>query len=48
MKGFIFWYNTWELGTCVDVQTAAHLFEAVVLFKRLRPKLKISTVKEIK
>ncbi len=48
MKGYIIYYNTWEKGTCVDVQQASHVFEAVVLFKRYRPKLKITHITEMK
>jgi len=47
MNGFIIYYNTWERGTCVDFQMASHLFEAVVLFKRIHPNRKISSIRQL-
>jgi hypothetical protein len=47
MKGYIIWYNNWEFGTCIDVQLANHVFEAIVFFARLHNVKHIQRIKEI-
>jgi hypothetical protein len=47
MNGFIIYYNAWEKGTCIDFQIAWTLLDAICLFKRVRPHVKISFIKII-